>query len=164
MRPYFIGFFALTIISPFGCEAKKPTREEEPPRQPITFQPGPGAAPGVMNMLPLVDRTVASNELKGIWMTAMADTTVPPPTSLEQFTELRKESARLYNAVKEGHYVVCWRASRANGKAVFAYWKGVPEKGGPVVLADGTVVENMSAQDFKNTPKAGVVEAAAPPK
>jgi hypothetical protein len=146
-----------------GCSKKRMRQEEDEVIKTITFQPGTGAGPAVMKVTPIADRTAAANDLKSIWTVAMADTTVPPPGSLEQFVDLRRENSRLYNGVKEGHYVICWKADRNKPKAIFAYQMEAPEKGGPVVLVDGTVIMNMTPQEFQNTPKGGIVTPPAPP-
>lgn len=153
---WFLIVVLITVLTS-GCskwrKLQKQEAEEQPPPKTMTFNPGSGAAPAVLKNVQAVDRKTAANDLRNIWVLAFSDPSVPPPTSLEQFADLRKESPRLYRAVQEQHYIINWKVSRNDGNAIFAYWSGVPEQGGPVVLAGGTVVENMKAEDFKSAMK-----------
>ncbi len=148
--------FLVLLIPSCGYQKYKKAEAEADKQVPktITFNPGTGAQPAVMHALPAVDRRVALHDLKQLHTIALADLVVPPPASFEQWTELR-QAGKLYHAVKEGHYVVCWNADRKNGEALFCWWKGTPEQGGPAVLVNGTLIENLTPAEFKMRPKAG---------
>ncbi len=53
-----------------------------------------------------------------------------------------------FNAVKEGKYVVVWGVSGKDSGTVLAYEKAAPEKGGAVLMADGTI-KTMTADELK---------------
>jgi hypothetical protein len=50
-------------------------------------------------------------------------------------------------ALQEGKFVVVWNVNTKDGATVLAYDKDAPEKGGPVLMADGAV-KIMSATEF----------------
>lgn len=147
----------LAGICSAGCNKFKDKPDDLPPPKTISAIPGTGAQPAIVANTPVLDRTLAANELRNIQMLYFSDNEViPPPGNADEFKDLQKESPKLHQKVKEGHYVVIWKANRNPGDAVLAYWKEVPTKGGPVVLVNGTVIPNMSPEEFKKAPKAGV--------
>lgn len=60
--------------------------------------------------------------------------------------------------VKSGELVVQWGApltpQGTAADAVLAYVKSVPEQGGSVLLQDGETIKTVTADEFKNAPKA----------
>ena len=60
--------------------------------------------------------------------------------------------------LKSGDLVVQWgaplSAEGASSDTVLAYVKTVPEQGGYVLMQDGKSIKKMTADEFKNAPKA----------
>jgi hypothetical protein len=71
----------------------------------------------------------------------------------KQFSDLNQKaysevSPLAFNGIKDGKYVVVWNVSDQSSGTVLAYEKDAPEKGGNVLMADGTV-KTMNADDLK---------------
>lgn len=80
-----------------------------------------------------------------------------PPQKASDLTQ--KDNQTIYPAgvqgLQSGEYVVLFGTDlNASPDAVLAYHKNVPNEGGWVVLANGTV-KHMTADEFKAAPKAG---------
>jgi hypothetical protein len=79
------------------------------------------------------------------------------PARLADFKKYQQMYADGYRALEHGECVVFWGldlGKAADGAAIVAYEKTTPQKGGSVVLADGTVKE-MTAEEFRAAPKPG---------
>jgi hypothetical protein len=89
------------------------------------------------------------------------------PRSLKDFNRLGEASSRgAYGAIRDGEVVVRWQAtlpdtdvepSSTTSDEVLAYWKSVPEEGGPVLMLDRSV-RKMTAEEFKAARLAGTTE------
>jgi hypothetical protein len=87
-----------------------------------------------------------------------------PPRSLKDFHTIGEAgSPAAYDAIRSGEVVVRWQASLPDTDAepssptsdeVLAYWKTVPEKGGPVLMLDRRL-RRMTADEFKSARLAG---------
>jgi hypothetical protein len=77
---------------------------------------------------------------------------------LEPFADQGKDG---YDALKAYRYVVLWRApmkailAAGKDKVVLAYEKGVPVKGGWVVLGNDSVVK-MTPDEYQRSPKVNI--------
>ena len=90
------------------------------------------------------------------------------PQSLKDFNRVGEASSRgAYGAIRSGEVVVRWQATLPDSEAeptsttsdeVLAYWKTVPEEGGPVLMLDRSV-RKMTAEEFKVARLAGTAEA-----
>ena len=90
------------------------------------------------------------------------------PRSLKDFNRLGEASSRgAYGAIRDGEVVVRWQAtlpdtevepSSTMSDEVLAYWKSVPEEGGPVLMLDRSI-RKMTAEEFKAARLAGTAEA-----
>ena len=78
--------------------------------------------------------------------------------------------AAAYGAIRSGEVVVRWQATLPDTDAepssptsdeVLAYWKTVPEKGGPVLMLDRRL-RRMTAEEFKAARLAGTEEQKSP--
>jgi hypothetical protein len=82
----------------------------------------------------------------------------PPPKGLEEILPLEAGYPTALRALKTGAVRVYWGAGLSKGpeasSTVLAYQKDVPEKGGEVLMQDGTP-RKMTAEEFKAAPKAG---------
>jgi hypothetical protein len=111
-----------------------------------------GGGGAVMATLSSVRRNEFANELKNIGLAyKTAAVTGDPPSSAEA---LGPEFRRYF---KDDTIVVVWGAdpnSPGASNTVLGYVKDVPEKGGVVLMLDGTVRPNMTSDEFKATPKA----------
>ena len=89
------------------------------------------------------------------------------PRALKDFDQLGDAGARgAYGAIRSGEVVLRWQAtlpdtdvepSSPESDAVLAYWKTVPEKGGPVLMLDRRL-RRMTADEFKAARLAGTEE------
>jgi hypothetical protein len=100
------------------------------------------------------DANVSQEEtqLKGIheiYMMYVKKNQAPP----KQFSDINQPAyseiySGAFNGIKDGNYIVVWGVSGTDGGTVLAYPKDAPEKGGPVVMADGKV-KTMTADELK---------------
>ena len=79
-------------------------------------------------------------------------------------------SPAAYGAIRSGEVVLRWQAtlpdtdlepSSPTSDEVLAYWKTVPEKGGPVLMLDRRL-RRMTADEFKAARLAGTEEQKSP--
>lgn len=87
-----------------------------------------------------------------------------PPRSLKDLMSLGDAGTRVaVSAIRSGDVVVRWQATLPDTDAepsspesdeVLAYWKTVPEKGGPVLMLDRRL-RRMTAEEFKAARLAG---------
>ena len=90
------------------------------------------------------------------------------PQSLKDFNSIAAAGPRTaYGAIRSGDVVVRWQAtlpdtevepSSPTSDEVLAYWKTVPEKGGPVLMLDRRI-RTMTAEEFKAARMAGTAGA-----
>jgi hypothetical protein len=90
-----------------------------------------------------------------------------PPKKLSDFNSIGDAGARgAYSAIRSGEVVLRWQAtlpdtdvepSSPDSNEVLAYWKTVPEQGGPVLMLDRRL-RRMTAEEFKSTRLAGTDE------
>jgi hypothetical protein len=95
-----------------------------------------------------------------------------PPRSLSDFNKVGDAASRTaYGAIRSGEVVVRWQATLPDtdteptspeSDQVLAYWKTVPDSGGPVLMLDRRI-RQMTADEFKAAPLAGT-EEQKPPK
>lgn len=82
----------------------------------------------------------------------------PPPKGVEDFLPMEQGYPAAIGSLKEKDVVVYWGAGLSDGSTasstVLAYQKEVPEKGGEVLMQDGTA-RKMTAAEFQAAPKAG---------
>jgi hypothetical protein len=93
--------------------------------------------------------------------------TKKPPRKLSDFNQLGDAGARgAYSAIRSGEVVLRWQAtlpdtdvepSSPESNEVLAYWKTVPEQGGPVLMLDRRL-RRMTAEEFKSARLAGTTE------
>src|SRR5262245_17284064 len=86
-----------------------------------------------------------------------------PPKSMADLSKVEAIGGNGVASAKEGNIIVNWGATLPDtdetpGKnpspEILAYWKGVPESGGYVLMLDRTI-KQMTADEFKAAPKAG---------
>lgn len=86
-----------------------------------------------------------------------ADQNRKGPARLDDLQKKRSEFPAAAKLIQDGGFVVIWNAvlfpnSDENDKHVLGYEKAVPDKGGLVLLGGGTI-QQMTAEEFKKTPK-----------
>jgi hypothetical protein len=130
--------------------ARPPARTETQP------QPNPGAL--LQNAR---NNALKSNQLKQIGLAyhTYADAHRKPPSKIEDLAPLYENDAKITAAVKDGSFVVFWNAefqkmTQGTSNTILAYEKDAKEKGGLVLMADGSV-KTMSAKEFSAAAKAG---------
>jgi hypothetical protein len=79
------------------------------------------------------------------------------PSGLEELQEKRGSFPTLYQQIQDGQFVVIWNAKfpgrgEENDKYILAFPKSAAEKGG-LVLRGGGSWKEMTAEEFKATPK-----------
>jgi hypothetical protein len=99
-----------------------------------------------------------SNDLRMIAIAIQdySDNNHKGPSRVEDLAPYLENDQRLIERIRLGDIVVIWKVSFSDlmkqpggpSSCVLAYGKDVPEKGGPVVMGDGTV-NRMSAEEFK---------------
>ena len=77
----------------------------------------------------------------------------PPARRIEDLYNYENAYPRAYDAIQKGEVVVNWRVRPAGGDGILAYSKGTDASGGWVLLQNGSV-QQMTADEFKATPKA----------
>jgi hypothetical protein len=89
-----------------------------------------------------------------------------PPRSLKDFVQMGEAGTRgAFSAIRSGEIVVRYQATlpdtevepTSTSDEVLAYWKTVPEKGGPVLMLDRRI-QHMTAEEFKAARLAGTDE------
>jgi|SRR5579872_4189323 len=88
-------------------------------------------------------------EIQKIYTLYMKKNEAPP----KQFSDIDQPTySEVYpggfNGIKDGKYVVVWGVTDKGSGTVLAYAKDAPEKGGMVVMADGSV-KTMTAGDLQ---------------
>jgi hypothetical protein len=150
----------LALVLLAGCRKKAaPAAGATTPTPPAPngggLQPR-GVGTGVANMLPSAGRVNPSNDLKQIFLyyKSYGDRT-RSPKKLEDLPDLQRDMPKVYQAIKDGVYVVYWDApATTSGNAILAHVRDAPTKGGVVVRFDGSIA-NMTAGEFEAAPKAG---------
>jgi len=90
-----------------------------------------------------------------------------PPQGLKDLQSLQNVFPAAVASIKSKEVLVYWGVGISDGpeaaSTVLAYHKDVPEKGGEVLMQDGTA-KKMSAEEFKAAPKpaGATTEGAAP--
>lgn len=86
-----------------------------------------------------------------------------PPGGVADLAKLESQGGNGLEAAKSGEIVVQWGATlpdlseepgKVSSDKVLAYGKDVPNSGGSVLMLDRTI-KKMTADEFKNAPKAG---------
>ncbi|HVK16059.1 MAG TPA: hypothetical protein VM533_03860 [Fimbriiglobus sp.] len=97
-------------------------------------------------------------ELREVWQMYKdhLDARKRPPAKLQDLVPYEPAAINGFGALRDDRVVLLWGGSATAGQPprVLAYEKEVPEKGGAVLLQDGTV-KAMTADEFKSAPKAG---------
>jgi hypothetical protein len=104
---------------------------------------------------PQVDQNRSMEEIAGMVKRHM-DERKRPPRSLADLAPYENEFIEGYTQLMRNGAVLEWGVpiEPAKGDTVLGYEKAVPEKGGHVVMQDGTV-KQMTAAEFQAAPKAG---------
>ena len=78
----------------------------------------------------------------------------PAPKSLKEAEKAPGASPQALAALKSGEVVIYWGVNldEYGGASAIGYERGVPERGGKVILGDGSVVE-MDAEQFRTIAK-----------
>lgn len=78
----------------------------------------------------------------------------PAPRTLKEAEKLPGASPKAIEALNSGAVVIYWgvNLNEYGGASVIGYEKDAPEKGGAVILGDGTVTE-LAAEQFREIPK-----------
>ena len=112
-------------------------------------------------------RVKTTNELKAIGLAYhnFNDSNNKGPTRAEDLEPFLKDWPEAYQHVKDGTYVFIWNVSvvdmaKAGGSHLYvlAYPKDAPEKGGPVLFGDGSVMQ-MTADEVKKAKKADTAKS-----
>ena len=135
-------------------KAEQPQAQAQPESRPAT---PPAAAPAATDPRA---KAVRTNQLKmiGLAYHNHLDAKRQPPAKIEDLAPFYENDAKITAALKDGSVVFIWKSSIQNMTAgtsntVLAYEKEAPDKGGLVLMADGSV-KTMSAKEFKDAPKA----------
>jgi hypothetical protein len=132
-----------------------------PPATPVKPQPQP-APPAAGAGAPADARSVAlrSNYLKQIGLAYhnYVSTNNKPPSKIEDLAPFYENDAKITALVKDGAVVIIWNSSFQNMTAgtsntVLGYEKDAKDKGGLVLMADGSV-KPMTAKEFNAATKA----------
>lgn len=143
-----------------------PPPEEQPQVELKAEQPAPAVKPSAQPATPpsgakadARDERLRSNQLKRIGLAYHnhMDSSKKPPAKVEDLAPYYENDAQITAAIKEGTFVVFWNCSFQAMKAgtsntILAYEKETPEKGGLVLMADGSV-RTMTVKEFKDAPK-----------
>ncbi len=78
------------------------------------------------------------------------------PAGVQELNDASATHPVGHTAVVSNRYIVFWKApiNPSASNTVLAYHKDVPTKGGTVIMQDGSI-KTMTADEFKNAPKAG---------
>jgi hypothetical protein len=109
---------------------------------------------------PALDLQLAENYLKQIALAyhSHSDAAKNPPAKMEDLKPYLKDSPGVYESLEKGQ-IVCYYGvgilsmTQGTSNTILAYERNVPEKGGPVAYADGSV-KTITAEQFKAAPKA----------
>jgi hypothetical protein len=135
-------------------KAKEPTQHNAA-RPPVVQQrPQPNPPQQMQNPAML------TNQLKMIGLAYLnyADAKGQPPSRIEDLAPFYENDAAVTAAVKDGTFVVFWNSdyrkmTKGTSNTILAYHKDAKDKGGLVLLADGSV-KTMSPKEFNAAPKA----------
>jgi hypothetical protein len=148
-----LGWLLLAaVLLPVGCRKATPPSSPAPKDESIdTGRRVGGAFPSVGRLNPSIDLKDLALQYQ-----TQADTG-NPPKKLEDLADYQRTNSKVYQAIKEGHYIVLWGSDPARAQAgttntVLAYEKDVPTKGGVVVFLDGNV-RPVTAQEFQTLAK-----------
>jgi len=141
-----------------GQQPAQPAPPAAPPAPPVIAPvSGPGGA--VFATIPAANRDALANDLKQIGTAYLnAAITGQPPHNAK---DLGMNQGKMGQAINDGTYVILWGADPARpgpggaANTILGYVKDAPEKGGVVLMLDGTVNLKMTAEEFKAAPKAG---------
>jgi hypothetical protein len=75
------------------------------------------------------------------------------PAKLDELADLKREMPQVYQAIRDGAYVVSWGVPHST-EAIVAYERDAPSKGGVVLTGDGSV-RVLSADAFQAAAKGG---------
>ncbi|HEY7329934.1 MAG TPA: DUF1559 domain-containing protein [Gemmataceae bacterium] len=105
------------------------------------------------------DVRLRTNQLKRIGLAyhSYLDSSKKPPAKVEDLAPYYENDAQITMAIKGGTFVVFWNSSfqamtAGTSNTILGYEKETPEKGGLVLMADGSV-KTMTAKEFKDTAK-----------
>ena len=92
----------------------------------------------------------------------------PPPKGLQDILPLERALPGAVGSIKSKEVLIYWGAGLSDApeaaSTVLAYQKDVPEKGGEVLMQDGTA-KKMTAAEFQSAPKpAGATTEGEQPK
>jgi hypothetical protein len=134
-----------------GCSGSPP-----PPTEPPTQPQRPA---GVRRMLPKVDRTAAMQELQqiGIAYQNCVLTNGHAPRNVQELEPFYEKNAKLSERLQSGLYKIHWGTDpntlpQGASNTVLGYVFDVPDLGGVVLLANGSVTQ-MTADEFSKAPK-----------
>ncbi len=153
----------LDAIAPEVPPPEEPQAElktEPPPpvaKPPEPPKPATPSAPAPRDARTAIPR---SNQLKmiGLAYHSYAGTNKRPPSKIEELAPFYENNAAITAAVHDGTIVVLWNASfqtmtAGTSNTVLAYEKDAKDKGGVVLMADGSV-RTMTAKEFEGAAKA----------
>ncbi len=92
----------------------------------------------------------------------------PPPKGLQDLEPMGRAYPAALASIRSKEVLIYWGAGLSDApeaaSTVLAYQKDVPEKGGEVLMQDGTA-KKMTAAEFQSAPKpAGATTEGEPPK
>jgi len=110
----------------------------------VVFIVGCSKSGGDGNVTPEAGRL---SEIHEIYTSYVKKNQAPP----KQFSDINsrtysEEYPGAFGAIKEGKYVVVWGISGTDSSTVLAYPKEAAEKGGSVLMADGSIKEMTADQ------------------
>jgi len=132
-----------------------------PPQGPPPQGAPPGGPPPRGGVLAPAERAKAENDLKQIVLAyhEYINGGRPPAKPDDLYASLGGAQTPAAQGLASGKYVFFWNVGLAQmtegtSNTVLAYYKDTPTAGGPVGMADGST-KVMTADEFKNAPKAG---------
>lgn len=111
--------------------------------------PGCGETPKTPDSLPMEEQF---QDLGGL-IQEYQDARKKAPTKVQDLTEFEPAHPRGYTLLSSGQAVYVWGVGISSGTSVLAHEKDAEQKGGCVLLQDGSV-KTMSASEFAAAPKA----------
>ena len=130
--------------------------------------PMAGCGSGGVSRAPISGAQQSMEEIASILMSYQKGKK-PPPKSLKDLLTLQAAFPTAIQSLKSKDVLLYWGAGYADGpdaaSTVLAYQKDVPEKGGEVLMQDGTV-KKMTADEFKaaRKPEGATTDPGAVPK